>query len=198
MLIKKAPNIKPSEVTDEKTYLNRRLFIRGAVLAGSVAATGFIYRKLNPPTAVVEERPKIAGLVTPPSDEAIAKGFKVSETATSFEDITNYNNFYEFSTEKRSVASEARGFITKPWSVEVGGLVNKPKTFDLDDLLKVAPPEERIYRHRCVEGWSMIIPWVGLPLAALLISVDPLSTVRYAAFQTLFDSMRFPTQSTEV
>ena len=198
MLIKKAPDIKSSEVTDEKTYLNRRLFIRGAVLAGSVAATGFIYRKLNAPMAVIEERPKIAGLVTPPSDEAIAKGFKVSETATSFEDITNYNNFYEFSTEKRSVASEARGFITKPWTVEVGGLVNKPKTFDLDDLIKLSPPEERIYHHRCVEGWSMVIPWVGFPLSALLKQVDPLSTARYVAFQTLLDPKRLPNQNTSV
>src|SRR5437660_1281658 len=198
MLIKKAPDIKPSEVTDEKTYLNRRLFIRGAVLAGSVAATGFVYRKLNPPPAVVEERPKIEGLVTPPSDEAIVKGFKVSETATSFEDITNYNNFYEFSTEKRSVATESRGFITKPWTVEVGGLVNKPKTFDLDDLLKLAPQEERIYRHRCVEGWSMVIPWAGFPLATLLKQVEPLSSARYVAFQTLLDPKRLPNQNTSV
>src|SRR5207237_10501469 len=97
MLIKKAPDIKSSAVTDEKTYLDRRLFIRGAVLAGSVAATGFVYRKLNAPPAVVEERPKIAGLVTPPSNEANAKGFKVSDTATSFEASTNYNNFCAFS-----------------------------------------------------------------------------------------------------
>jgi methionine sulfoxide reductase catalytic subunit len=198
MLIKKAPEIKPSEITNEETYLNRRLFIRGAAFAGSVAATGFIYRKLNPPPAVVEERPKIAGLVTAPSDEAIARGFKVSETATSLEDITNYNNFYEFSTEKRSVATESRGFITKPWTVEVGGLVNKPKTFDLDDLLKLAPPEERIYRHRCVEGWSMVIPWVGFPLQALLKQVDPLSTAKYVAFQTLLDPKRMPNQNTSV
>src|ERR1043166_10006263 len=99
MLIKKTPDIKSSEITDQKTYLNRRMFIRGAVLAGSVAATGFVYRKLNPPPAVVEDRPKIAGLVTPPTDEAMAKGFKVSDSATSYEDITNYNNFYEFDTE---------------------------------------------------------------------------------------------------
>ena len=153
MLIKKPSDIKSSEITDEKAYLNRRLFMRGAILAGSAVATGFIYRELNPPPAVIEERPRIAGLVTTPSDEAMRQGFKVSEAQTSFEDITNYNNFYEFSTEKRSVASAARGFITRPWTVEVGGLVNKPKTYDLDDLLKLAPQEERIYRHRCVEGW---------------------------------------------
>ena len=198
MLVKKASDIKSGEITDQQVYLNRRVFIRGAALAGSVAATGYIYRKLNQPTAVVEERPKIAGLVTPPSDEAIAKGFRVADAATSFEDITNYNNFYEFSTEKRSVASEARGFITKPWTVEVGGLVNKPRTFDIDDLVKLAPPEERIYRHRCVEGWSMVIPWVGFPLNALLKQVNPLSSAKYVAFQTLLDPKRMPNQNTGV
>src|SRR5438876_4052000 len=119
MLIKKSADIKSSEITDQRVYLNRRLFMRGAVLAGSVTASGLLYRKLNPPSAVVEERPKIAGLVKPPTDEAVRNGFKVDEALTSFEDITNYNNFYEFSTEKRSVASAARGFITRPWKVEV-------------------------------------------------------------------------------
>ena len=198
MLIKKSADIKSSEITDQKVYLNRRLFMRGAVLAGSVTATGLLYRKLNPPPAIVEERPKIAGLVKPPTDEAIQGGFKVNEPLTSFEDITNYNNFYEFSTEKRSVAEEARGFVTRPWAVEVGGLAGKPKVFDLDDLLKLAPQEERIYRHRCVEGWSMVIPWAGFPLAALLKQVEPLSSARYAAFQTLLDPKRMPNQNTSV
>ena len=198
MLIKKPSDIKFSEITDQKVYLNRRFFMRGAVLAGTVTATGLLYRKLNPPPAVVESRPKIAGVVTPPSDEAMRKGFKVNEALTSFEDITNYNNFYEFSTEKRSVASEARGFVTRPWTVSVEGLVNKPKVFDIDDLLKLAPQEERIYRHRCVEGWSMVIPWVGFPLAALLKQVEPLSTARYVAFQTLLDPNRMPNQNTGV
>src|SRR6266567_481904 len=198
MLIKKPNDIKSSEITDQKVYLNRRLFMRGAVLAGSVAATGLLYRKLNPPSAAVAAQPKIAGLVQPPSDEAMQKGFKVNEAPTSFEDITNYNNFYEFSTEKRAVASEARGFVTRPWTVSVEGLVNKPKTFDLDDLLKLAPQEERIYRHRCVEGWSMVIPWAGFPLAALLKQVEPLSMARYVAFQTLLDPKRMPNQITGV
>src|SRR5436309_10110967 len=198
MLIKNSADIKSSEITDQKVYLNRRLFMRGAILAGSVTATGLLYRKLNPPPAIVEERPKIAGLVTTPADEAMRKGFKVNERLTPFEDITNYNNFYEFSTEKRSVATEARGFVTRPWAVEVGGLVGKPKVFDLDDLLKLAPQEERIYRHRCVEGWSMVIPWAGFPLAALLKQVEPLSSARYAAFQTLYDPKRMPNQNTGV
>jgi sulfoxide reductase catalytic subunit YedY len=198
MLIKKPDDIKSSEITDQKTYLDRRLFIRGAVLAGSVAATGFIYRKLNTASSVVAEQPTIAGVVTTPSDEAMRKGFKVNEALTSLEDITNYNNFYEFSTQKASVASAAKGFVTRPWTVEVGGLVNKPKTFDIDELLKLSPPEERVYRHRCVEGWSMVIPWVGFPLATLLKQVDPLSAARYVAFQTLLDPKRMPNQNTGV
>jgi sulfoxide reductase catalytic subunit YedY len=198
MLIKKPADIKSSEITDEKTYVNRRLFLRTGILAGSVAATGLLYRRLNPPPTAVEAQPKISGLVQTPTDEAIRQGFKVNEALTSFEDITNYNNFYEFSTVKESVASAARGFITRPWTVEVGGLVNKPKTFDIDDLLKLAPPEERVYRLRCVEGWSMVIPWVGFPLATLLKNVEPFSTARYVAFQTLLDPKRLPNQRTGV
>lgn len=198
MLIKKPADIKSTEITNQRVYLNRRLFIRGAVLAGSVTATGFLYRKLNVPPAVLEQREQITGLVKASTDQAVRSGFKVDEPLTSFEDITNYNNFYEFSTEKASVASEARNFIIRPWTVDVGGMVNKPRVFDLDDLVKLAPPEERIYRHRCVEGWSMVIPWVGFPLNALLKLVDPLSSARYVAFQTLFDPRRMPNQNTGV
>ena len=198
MLIKKPGDIKSSEITDRSVYLNRRLFMRGAVLAGSVTATGLLYRKLNPPPATVVEQPKIAGVITAPPEEAIRAGFKVNEPLTSFEDITNYNNFYEFDTEKRGVASAARGFVTRPWTVEVGGLVNKPKTFDIDELLKLAPPEERIYRLRCVEGWSMVIPWIGFPLNTLLKQIEPLSSARYVAFQTLLDPKRMPNQNTGV
>jgi sulfoxide reductase catalytic subunit YedY len=192
------PKIPPSEITPEQVYFNRRMFMRGAVLVGSVAATGFLYRRLNPPSAVTEERPKIGGLVTPPTDEAMRKGFRTDEAVTSLAEITNYNNFYEFDTEKRGVASAARNFVTRPWQVAVDGLVNKPKTFDLDDLLKLAPQEERIYRLRCVEGWSMVIPWVGFPLNALLKEVDPLSSAKYVAFQTLLDPGRMPNQTTGV
>src|SRR4051812_26208833 len=167
MLIRKSDDIKPSEITDQKSYLNRRWFMRGALLAGSAAATGLLYRKLNPAPSVATEQPKIAGVVKAASDDSTRNGFKVNEPLTAFQDVTNYNNFYEFSTTKESVADAARGFITRPWTVEVAGLVNKPKTFDIDELIKLSPPEERVYRHRCVEGWSMVIPWIGFPLAAL-------------------------------
>ena len=198
MATNKLPNVPASEITPEHVYFNRRMFMRGAVLAGSVAATGFLYRKLNPPSAVTEERPKIGDLVTPPTDEAMRKGFRTDEPLNSLEDITNYNNFYEFDTEKRGVATAARKFVTRPWQVAVEGLVNKAKTFDLDDLLKLAPQEERVYRLRCVEGWSMVIPWVGFPLDALLKQVEPLSSAKYVAFQTLLDPNRMPNQTTGV
>src|SRR5216684_6576482 len=198
MLIKKPFDIRSSEITSQGTYLNRRLFMRGAILAGSAVGTGLLYRKLNPPPVVVEERVKIAGIISQPSEDAIRRGFNVNEARTSFADITNYNNFYEFSTDKAEVAAEARDFVTRPWTVSIEGLVNKPRTFDLDDLLKLAPQEERIYRHRCVEGWSMVIPWVGFPLSTLLKIVDPLSSARYVAFQTLLDPKRLPNQNTGV
>ncbi|MGA3066862.1 MAG: protein-methionine-sulfoxide reductase catalytic subunit MsrP, partial [Tepidisphaeraceae bacterium] len=117
---------------------------------------------------------------------------------TSFDDITHYNNFYEFSTDKESVAAAAAGFVTRPWQVEVGGLVSKPRVFDLDDLLKISPPEERVYRMRCVEGWSMVIPWDGFSLSKLLDRVQPLSSAKYVAFQTLMDPNRMPNESSDL
>src|SRR5688572_18651798 len=136
MLIKKADHIKSSEITDKKIYLNRRLFMRGAALAATTAATGLLYRKLNPPPAVKPQGEKLATIAKSETDVRISEGFTVDEKLTSIEDITNYNNFYEFSTNKQSVASAARGFVTRPWTVAIEGLVNKPRTFDLDELLK--------------------------------------------------------------
>jgi len=193
----KSSDIKSSEITDHKVYLNRRLFMRGAAIAGSVAATGFLYRKLNPPPAEIPKGQKIDVVSSPPTYDAAAAGFKTSEPLTPLEDITNYNNFYEFSTEKRAVATAAKGFVSKPWTISVEGLVNKPKVFDLDELLKI-DQEERVYRLRCVEGWSMVIPWIGFPLAKLLDKVEPTSQAKYVAFQTLLDPQRMPNQRTGV
>jgi methionine sulfoxide reductase catalytic subunit len=192
----KPERLKDREVTDKQTYLNRRLFMQAAALAATATTTGLIYRKLNPPPV---EAPKGETLtnVTKVSNEAASKGFTVNEQLTPFDDITNYNNFYEFSTDKASVAVEAKGFVTKPWSIAVEGLANKPQTFDLEDLLKF-PQEERIYRLRCVEGWSMVIPWAGFPLAKLLEKVEPKPEARYVAFQTLLDPKRMPNQRTGV
>src|SRR5437764_5145369 len=196
-MIKKEGEIKSSEITDHKTYLNRRFFMRGAALAGSVAATGFLYRKLNPPPAEIPKGQKIEVVSNAPNSDNATTGFKTTEALTPLEAITNYNNFYEFSTEKREVASAAKGFVSKPWTVSVEGLVNKPKVFDLDELLKF-PQEDRIYRLRCVERWSMVIPWIGFPLSKLLDKVEPTSQARYVAFQTLYDPKRMPNQNTGV
>lgn len=197
MLIKKSEEIKSSEMTDKKDYLNRRLFMRGAVLAATTIATGAVYKKLNPPPPVKRPGEKLSVEVQKP---AASEGVPppAGEKQTSIEDITNYNNFYEFSTDKRSVAEEAAGFVTRPWAVSVEGLVNKPKVFDLDELLRIAPQEERVYRFRCVEGWSMVIPWVGFSLNKLLAPVEPASQARYVAFETLYDPKRMPNQRSSV
>jgi sulfoxide reductase catalytic subunit YedY len=197
MLIKKPDEIRSGEITDRNVYLNRRFFLRGAALAATTAATGLLYRKLNPPPAPKPQGEKLVTVAKSATDTGTRDGFRVNEKLTAIEDITNYNNFYEFSTDKQSVASEARGFVTKPWTVAVGGLVNKPTTFGLEELLKF-PLEERVYRLRCVEGWSMVIPWVGFPLAKLLDKVEPTSQAKYVAFQTLYDPRRMPNQSTGV
>jgi methionine sulfoxide reductase catalytic subunit len=191
-----AGNIKPSEITDKQTYLNRRLFMRAAVLAGTATASTLLYRRLNPGPIEVAEGEKLG--VTPMSQtEALQAGFRVDETPTPLESITNYNNFYEFDTTKEGVARAAKGFVTRPWSVAVEGLVNKPRVFDLDELLTFQL-EERIYRFRCVEGWSMIIPWIGFPLKTLLEKVEPTSQAKYVAFQTLLDPKRMPNQGTGI
>src|SRR5947209_7003835 len=191
MLIKKPSDIKSNEITDKKVYMNRRLFMRGAALAGSAVATAWLYRELNVPPPPPRPSVKIENIVkAEPSFEVPA----VNEALTPLDSITTYNNFYEFDTNKGGVASAAADFVARPWSVSVEGLVGKPKVFDLDEILKLAPQEERIYRFRCVEGWSMVIPWDGFQLSKLLEKVEPLPSAKYVAFQTLYDPKRMPNQ----
>jgi len=171
--------------------------MRSTALVATTAATGLLYRKLNPPPAEKPNGDKLVTVAKPTADNGVRDGFTTNEKLTSIEDITNYNNFYEFSTDKQSVAYQSKGFVTRPWAVAVEGLVNKPTTFGLEELLKF-PLEERVYRLRCVEGWSMVIPWVGFPLARLLEKVEPTAQAKYVAFQTLFDPRRMPNQSTGV
>ena len=197
MVTKKLDNIQPSEITDKRVYLNRRLFMQSGILAATLAGTGFLYRRLNPPPMETAKGESLENVAKANNSDALSKGFLVNESLTPFEAITNYNNFYEFSTDKGGVAPAAQGFVTQPWSVSVDGLVNKPKTFDLNELLKF-PLEERVYRLRCVEGWSMVIPWIGFPLARLLELVEPTSAAKYVAFQTLLDPRRMPNQQTGV
>jgi len=202
MVVKKADDIKSIEITDEKVYLNRRTFMRAAILTGTAAATGVLYRTLTSSSREASSRKQSrlreqAGETgqEPGAKQPVAPSeYSVSDAPTPFEDITHYNNFYEFSTDKAAVADKADGFVTRPWTVSVEGLAGKPRIFDIDDLIKLGAAEERIYRHRCVEGWSMIIPWTGFPLARLLEQVQPLSTASYVQFETLFDPQRMAGQ----
>ena len=183
------------EITPRELYLNRRTVMRGGIVAASAAATAWLYRRFNGVDSLTTERPALVGLVKaqPGKD-----GFWVDEPPTPRASILNYNNFYEFSTDKDGVASAAAGFTTAGWQIMVGGLIHKPRTFDLGDLRAISPPEERVYRMRCVAGWSMVIPWAGLPLARLLAAVEPMSSAKYVAFQTLHDPARMPNQRTDV
>ncbi|MEO6391526.1 MAG: protein-methionine-sulfoxide reductase catalytic subunit MsrP [Pyrinomonadaceae bacterium] len=191
MLIKKPDDIKSSEITSQANYLDRRNFIKGAALAGTVAATGLVYKSFNSPAPPPRPAEKIANLAAPGN---VAPPLGPDDKPNTLKEISNYNNFYEFTTDKAGVAAAARNFVTKPWNVVVDGLVNQPQTFGFEDLLKIAPQQERIYRHRCVEAWSMVIPWVGFPLKALLDRVQPQMSARYVAFQTLYDPKQFPGQ----
>lgn len=179
MVVKKPNDIKSSEITDEKTYLSRRNFIRAALVAGTTLATAGVYRFINPSPPKEIVTAEIADIARP-------QNFQIEEKLNTFQEITNYNNFYEFSTSKTGVARAAEDFVTRPWTIEVGGLVQNAKTFEIEDLLKFEQ-EERIYRLRCVEGWSMVIPWVGFPLKKILDAVAPLGKARYVAFETLYD-----------
>ncbi len=194
MPTRKPDDIKSSEITPEKTYLNRRQFMMGAGLVGSLLATGGLYSRF---AGSNRRSPAVAGPKGLTIDtQAPMEIPKITDPPTTYEDVTNYNNFYEFSPDKTDVAYEARSFVTRPWTVKVGGLVNQPKTFDIDDILKIAPLEERTYRMRCVEGWSMVIPWVGFPLAALLKLVEPNSAAKFVRFKTLVDPKQMPSQRT--
>lgn len=190
--------ISNREITPAAVYFNRRKFIQAGVLAASAVATGLVYRRLNPAGRGEVKTAPIAGLNINKIETNNAAGFRVKEPETSFEDITHYNNFYEFSTDKEEVATKAVGFSTKGWQVAVEGLVRKPKVFSLEDILKISPPEERVYRMRCVEAWSMVVPWVGYSLSKLLEVAEPTEEAKYVAFETLLDPQRMPGQQTDV
>jgi len=187
-------NIPASEITPPEVYFNRRTFMRGGAIAAGMAATGLLYRKINGVDLVMTDTAQLPGLTRPE-----APGYRVTdEEMTSMASVTNYNNFYEFTTNKDGVAAAAKDFKTAGWKIEVGGLCHRPKTFDLDDLRRIAPPEERVYRMRCVEAWSMVVPWAGFSLSKLLEKVEPASDAMYVAFETLLDPTRMPNQSTGV
>jgi sulfoxide reductase catalytic subunit YedY len=179
---------KPSEITDESLFKARRQFLKfsgaAAMTAAALAVSGGIVQAEGEPAADFEE--------IKPSP------FSTGEEKTSFKDATRYNNFYEFGTDKSDPERNAHTLKVRPWTVAVEGEVRKPRVFDMDDLLKLAPPEERIYRLRCVEAWSMVIPWVGFPLAEVLKQVDPTGSAKFVEFTTLYDPEQMPGQRSDI
>jgi len=180
VLIKKPADIRPSEITSEQNYLNRRDFIRaGAIVGGSVLAPSAM-------SAVIPE-----GRGARLSDIRRSK-FSTDEKSNSFEDISTYNNYYEFGTGKADPHENAQDFEPRPWTISVEGHAEKTGTIDFEDFVKPFDLEERIYRMRCVEAWSMVIPWIGISLAEVVRYFNPTSKAKYVAFETLNDPSRMP------
>jgi sulfoxide reductase catalytic subunit YedY len=185
------------EITPENLYWSRRSVLKAAAAASSALVTGWVYRRLNRTGSTPVTTDELAG-ITPLSAKSLPQGFTVDEPQTPLQRVVNYNNFYEFTTDKEEVSAAARNFVSKPWQVSVDGMVHKPRIFDVDELMKAIRPEERIYRMRCVEGWSMVIPWIGIPLSKLIDLVEPMGSAKYVAFQTLLDPERMPGQKNAV
>ena len=186
MLIKEPADIASSEITPRsgyEWYMSRRKFLQNGA-AGVAAAGG---------AAIGAERiaevfdPRISALAGTKLETVKSPLTTTGETLTSLEDITHYNNFYEFGANKTDPAKNAAGLPTRPWTVKVSGKVKAPKTFDIDALLKLRPLEDRIYRHRCVEAWSMVIPWVGYSLSELIKQCDPLPSAKYVQFLSYYN-----------
>jgi sulfoxide reductase catalytic subunit YedY len=190
MLIKKADDIRSSEITPKDLYLNRRKFLAGAAMAGAAAATGFGIGEMLSPSTTAYAGEKIAGIQKSP--------LSTTEKVTPYNDVTHYNNYYEFSTEKEEPADLAKNFKTRPWTVTIDGDVAKKQKLDVDAIMKFAAPEERIYRHRCVEGWSIVVPWVGFSLSELIKRAQPLGKAKYVEFTTLYDLRQYPGQQRNI
>ncbi len=172
---------RSSEITPEKDYLNRRRFLKSVGYAGAAAALAAcapVANRVNPT----------------PVGVAVTKRDEFGDISTPYDYVAGYNNFYEFTTDKEGVAPMSADFTTSPWQVEVGGLVNNPRTFGLEDILKEYDHEERIYRLRCVEGWSMVIPWEGFSLSELIKQVEPTSAAKYVYFETVYRPDEMPGQ----
>jgi sulfoxide reductase catalytic subunit YedY len=194
MLIKKAEDIRSSEITPKSVYLNRRKFLAGVGMVGAAAAGGAALRRIVSPSSTA-----LAGAPTGAKIDGIRKSpLSTTETITPYKDVTNYNNYYEFSTAKEEPAQLAKNFRTRPWKVKIDGLVEKKQELDVDTIIKMAPPEERIYRHRCVEGWSIVVPWIGFSLSELIKRVNPTSKAKFVEFTTIYDPGQMPGQQRQV
>jgi sulfoxide reductase catalytic subunit YedY len=185
VLIKKGGEIRYSEITPKKLYLDRRSFLVAAGITGAAAAGSVLGGLFSSSEATAGA--KLQFSKSPLSTQG--------ETLTPFKDITTYNNFYEFGTDKEDPHQNAKNFRTSPWTVSIEGHVKRAASFDVDSIVKMHPSlEERVYRLRCVEAWSMVIPWIGIPLSAVIKAVEPTSKAKYVAFQTLHDPKQMPGQ----
>jgi methionine sulfoxide reductase catalytic subunit len=188
MLTKKAPDLSYSEVTPKDVYLNRRRFLIGVAGAAVTGAAVLGYKKftwvVSLPAGPVTLASKLSGVIPGP--------YSTDEKQTTLNDVTHYNNFYEFGTGKEDPAENARKFVTSPWTVSVEGEVSKPRKFSMEEIMKLAPLEQRIYRHRCVEAWSIVVPWIGFPLSVLINLVQPTSRAKYVAFESYYDVKQMP------
>ena len=186
MLIKKPADIKSSEITPKDLYLNRRQFIASVSTTAITAGAALAGVDLLRPAGQARAAEKLPNIKKSP--------YSTDEKQNSFKEITTYNNFYELGVDKGDPAENAKYLTTRPWTVTVEGEIKKPKTFDIDALMKLSPLEERVYRLRCVEAWSMVIPWVGFPLSALINQVEPTNNAKFIQFVTLYDPKRMPGQ----
>jgi sulfoxide reductase catalytic subunit YedY len=193
MLIKKPDDIRPSEITAESVYLNRRRFMRnaaGAAGMGLIGGTGASLLLPGAANALATDPKSKGGVLADVAESPLS----TAEELTPWKDVTRYNNFYEFGTGKRDPFETAQEFVPKPWSLKVMGECERPGEIQLEDFIKPHALEERIYRLRCVEAWSMVVPWVGIPLAPILERFKPTSKAKYVAFRTLFDPKQMPGQ----
>jgi len=185
MLIKDKPDLTYADITPKALYMGRRNFLLGL---GITAAAVKLYKNLP---YVFAAKP-VGSVPTPLNNIPLSKYTTTGEKITPEDDVTHYNNYYEFGTDKDEPAKNAVNFVTAPWTVSVEGEVAKPRKFSLEEIMQVAPLEERVYRHRCVEGWSMVVPWIGYSLSALLNQVQPTPKAKFVAFQTYYDLHQMP------
>ncbi len=187
MLIKKSPDIRESEVTPKALFLRRREFITAASVTAAALATGVLGAELD--EEAWAQNPKAEKF-----PNLVQSALSTDEKLNSYRDVTTYNNFYEFGLDKADPARHAHNLRPRPWTVTVEGHCDKPGTYNIEDILKWFPLEERIYRLRCVEAWSMVVPWVGFPLGDFVKRMEPTSKARYVEFRTLVDMKQMPGQ----
>jgi methionine sulfoxide reductase catalytic subunit len=183
MAIKNKLELTYADVTPKDLYVNRRNFLRGLGVAGAATVIGEHFASILSHPGSVQANTKLA---------TVKSNYTVDEKVTPENDVTHYNNFYEFGTDKGDPAKNAQNFRTSPWTVSIEGDVKTPRKFSMDEILKLAPLEERIYRHRCVERWSIVVPWIGYSLSTILKLVEPLPKAKYVAFQTFYDAKQMP------